>query len=132
MKQLLKNNSNLITFQEIITLREAFHSCQLSGINMDMKFDDYLIETIERRQTCNKWLKSVKEIAKSLEGSNRYVGDYWIPEVGCVCTCFKNSNPNLEKGHKEFPFLYNKGTNVFISAFDKEQWENCKKVKCIL
>lgn len=127
----------MISFQEMLLLREAFYSCQIEGINEGMTFDQFFKNEMTRRSTKNKFkLKGQKkyatrkELAETLEGDNKYVGDFWIPATKKVCTVFHNSNPNLEKGHKSYPFLffdYN-GTPV-ISAFDDEQWESLEKFK---
>lgn len=127
----------MISAREILILREAFYSCKLSGFVQGMTFDEYLEKEIERRNTKNKFkisgtdkYMSRKTLASKLEGDNRYVGDYYIPQVRSVCTCFHNSNPNLEKGHKEYPFLfYDNQGQLVISAFDKDGWRSVEKYK---
>lgn len=127
----------MISFQEIMLLREAFYSCQIEGINEGMTFEKFLENEMTRRSTKNKFkLKGQKkyatrkELADTLEGDNKYVGDFWIPAVKKVCTVFHNSNPNLEKGHKSYPFLFFDHDGVpVISAFDDEQWESLETFK---
>jgi len=127
-----KPHKTLISRDSIFRLREAFYSCKLSGILTDKTFIEYLEEETIRRNTKNNFTKTYKELEETLEGNNSYIGDYWIEELNKVCTVFHNRQPKIEKGHKEYPYLFIDGGNVFISALDKEQWGKVTKFKCTL
>jgi len=125
-----------ISFQEIMILKEAFYSCRIEGINENTTFEKYLRNEVRRRSTKNKFKlrgskrnASPEQLAKTLEGSNTYVGDFWITDIGKVCTVFFNSTPNLDKGHKNYPFLFYSNGVPTISALSLEEWNTVQKVK---
>jgi len=127
----------MMNLREILLLKESFYSCQIEGINEGMTFEQFLKNETVRRSTKNKFkLKGQKkyatrkELAETLEGDNKYVGDFWIPHMRAVCTVFNNTNPNLDKGHKSYPFLFfNYEGLPVISAFNDKEWEFVEKFK---
>lgn len=126
----------LIGMQELLILREAFYSCQISGINEDITFEEYLEQELIRRRTKNKFklrgsdkFASRKQLAESLDGDNKYVGDFYIPAYRQVWTVFKNACPNRAIGHKDYPFFFFDDGICKISAFDTKDWEKIEKVK---
>ncbi len=124
----------LLSLHEIFIMKEAFYSCQIEGINKDITFAEYMKNELDRRTKKNVFLdKKTKKpigrakLAKKLEGDNKYIGDYYIHDMGKVCTVFYNSNPNLEKGHLPYPFLYYDKGVLYISAYSKEDWYRVSK-----
>ena len=47
---------------------------------------------------------------------------------------FFSKNPDISKGHKQFPFLFLRDSHAYIGAFDKEQFDkhirNVEGLKC--
>ena len=128
---------SVFTLLEIFAMREAFYSCKIEGINANMQFKEYLeIEYIHRTKRNTFKIKdqkrkiSGKGMETYLEGENTYIGDYWIPGIGAVCSVFHNAKPNITKGHLEYPMLfYNNEGYATITAFSSTGWDKLDKVK---
>lgn len=127
--------NNIAFMIKMSPVKEAFYSCKIEGIYANTSWEDFIFEYLEseynRINTKNKWNKTYDEMEKILEGDNKYIGDYYLIESDRVVTAFHNSNPNREKGHKDIPFLYYDEItrNVYVSAFDLEDWNKINKNK---
>lgn len=115
---------------------EAFASSKLEGIYRNKTFLDYLKDKSDYeilKYKKYKWKISYEELCLQLKekysGEYKYVGDFYLIDYDLKITLFKNLNPNKEKKHKKYPFLYLKDNELFISAFNTNEFEKLNKRK---
>jgi hypothetical protein len=121
----------LNTLNDYFLLKEAFYSCQLSGYNAEMTFEEYLDKIQDDIiKKPNKFNKSKEQIAKELEGNYKYIGDYYIPEIGFVCTVFGKLTSNSEELCTNYHYIYVENGRIYNSNWTKEEWLQLYKVRC--
>jgi hypothetical protein len=131
MEKDMEDEEKLIALHELVEsmpVKEAFYSCQIEGINEGVKFEDWYAKYLKETRKPNKWKQSHEEIAEHLEGETKYIGEYYTYYNKRVISVFHNSNPNKEKGHREYPFLFvDEDGRTNISAYHADQWKSTVK-----
>lgn len=66
----------------------------------------------------------IKICSKHLGDNVEYLGTFCIKGNYFPCAVFYSPDPNLEKGHKNYPFLHSTDSEVWIGAMDESEFED--------